>query len=214
MYYFCTVIQSFDIMNTNKIKEPSLSYPIHPVLFKRWSPRAFSSTPVEPDKLQRIFEAARWAPSASNHQPWQFLVGFKGDPVYSSIFETLVEFNQLWAKQAPVLFLAICKKTNPKGEENKTRQYDTGQAIAHLTFQSMEEGLYIHQMGGFDANKCAELLNLPADYEIITVNALGYQGDPELLHPNLKKMEFTERSRRMLDETVFTGAFGNKASFL
>lgn len=201
-------------MDTGKIKEPNTTYPIHSILYHRWSPRAYAETRVENDKLQRIFEAARWAPSSSNQQPWHFLVGFKGDDVYTAIFESLVEFNQLWVKTAPILCLAICKKTTTKGELNAYRDYDLGQAVAHLTFQASAEGVYVHQMGGFDRQKAAMSLEIPEEYEVRTAFTLGYPGDPEVLHPNLKKMEYTERSRRLASESVFTGKFGDKASFL
>jgi nitroreductase len=201
-------------MDANKIKEPQTSFSIHPLLFKRWSPRAFSDTPVEPDKLQRIFEASRWSPSASNTQPWSFLLGFKGDEVYTRIYDCLVEFNQLWTITAPILMLALAKKTNHKGEPNAYASYDLGQAVAHLTFQATADELYVHQMAGFDKEAITRSLDIPGDYEVRTVIALGYRGDPEVLHPNLKKLEYTERNRKSLEEVVFTGKFGNKASFI
>ncbi len=201
-------------MDTDKIKEPSTNSEIHTLLYKRWSPRAFSDKPVETEKLQRIFEAARWSASSSNFQPWFFLAGIKGDEVYSQIFSTLAEFNQLWAGTAPVLFLAIKKKTNPKGEVNRSSDYDLGQAVAMISVQATAESLYVHQMGGFDAERAAILLGIPDDYEVRVAIALGYKGDPELLHPNLKKLEYTARTRRDLEETVFTGKFGQKASFI
>jgi len=201
-------------MDTATIKIAATNYPVHPLLSSRWSPRAFSDQIVEPEKLQRIFEAARWAPSASNIQPWYFLVGFRGDAVYASIFETLVEFNQLWVKTAPVLCLAICGVQNPKGGENRSREYDLGQSVAHLSFQAMQEGVYVHQMGGFDQAKAAELLQIPGGYEVKVAFTLGYPGDPEVLHPNLKAMEYSPRTRRPAGESVFTGQFGSPASFL
>lgn len=200
-------------MDTNKIKEPQLSTDIQPLLASRWSPRAFSDRKVEPEKLKSIFEAARWTASSSNLQPWYFLVGIKGDEVYSKIFDTLVEFNQLWAQTAPVLFLAISKRTNPKGEPNMSSNYDLGQSVAMLSIQAISEGIYVHQMGGFDAAKASEILEIPADFEVKVAIAMGYQGDPEVLHPNLKKLEYTERSRRPLCEIVYTGKFGETASF-
>jgi nitroreductase len=202
------------IMDADKIKEPQTRVTLHPLLYKRWSPRAFSGQPVESEKLQRIFEAARWAPSSSNIQPWHFLVGYQEDEVYSKIFSTLVKFNQLWAQTAPVLVLAISKMINSKGEKNTSRNYDLGQAVAFLTLQATAEGLYVHQMGGFDTALAASQLGIPDDYEVRIVIAIGYRGDPELLHPNLKKLEYTERSRRPLEEIVFSGKFGEKAVFL
>jgi len=201
-------------MDPDTVKAPATDVTFHPLLFHRWSPRAFSAKETEPEKLRRIYEAVRWAPSASNHQPWYFLVGFKGDKVYEKIFSTLVEFNQLWVSTAPVLMLAITKRMNPRGEVNRYRDYDLGQAVAYLTFQATAEGMYVHQMGGFDAVKAAQLLEIPEDFEVRTSLTLGYRGDPEVLHPNLKKLEYSERTRRPVGETVFTGSFGSKASFL
>lgn len=188
---------------------------IHPIIKERWSPRAFDGRPVEQEKLQRMFEAARWAPSSSNEQPWRFMLGLKGDGVYDAIFSTLVEFNQLWAETAPVLLLAIAKKTSAKnpGKENKAAVYDVGQAIAYLTFQAAADGLYVHQMGGFNTEMAAQLLAVPSDYAVITASAVGYIGNPEILHPNLKDMEVADRQRQPLESIVFHEKFGEPASF-
>lgn len=196
------------------IKQPQLDYKIHDLIALRWSPRAYDTRLVEDDKLQRIFEAARWAASSSNIQPWHFLLGVKGDEVYSKIFDTLVDFNRLWVENAPVLVLAISKNTNARGELNKSSEYDVGQAVATLSLQAVCEGLYVHQMGGFDAELAAMKLEIPVDYKVLIAFTLGYLGDPESLHPNLKKLEYTPRSRRPLSETVYTGSFGHKADFL
>lgn len=200
--------------STELIKQPQLDYPIHPLMASRWSPRAYESKPVEPDKLQRIFEAARWAASSSNLQPWYFLLGYKGDEVFTRIFETLVEFNRLWVVNAPVLVLAIAKTTNVRGELNKSHSYDLGQAVAILSLQAMAEGVYTHQMGGFDADAAARSLSLPAEYKAVVAFTLGYLGNPDILPPNLEKLELSPRSRRPASESVFTGSFGNKADFL
>jgi nitroreductase len=197
-----------------KIKQAVSDYPLHPLVASRWSPRAYSLVPIEPEKLQRIFESARWAASSSNIQPWYFLVGFKGDEVYEKIFSTLVEFNQLWVTNAPVLVLAIAKTTNPRGELNKSFSYDMGQAVATLSLQAMHEGIYTHQMGGFNVQEAARLLEIPIGYEIQVAFTLGYLGEAELLHPNLLPMETSPRTRRPLKETVFTGHFGHSADFL
>lgn len=200
--------------NIESIKQPELDYQIHPLIASRWSPRAYDSKPVETEKLQRIFEAARWTASANNFQPWYFLVGFKGDAVYSKIFDSLVEFNQLWAVNAPVLVLALAKTTNPKGEPNRNYAYDLGQSIAMLSLQATVEKLYIHQMAGFDSTIVSQSLEIPEDYKALVVCTVGYRGDIELLHPNLKKLEESPRSRRPVSESVFTGSFGHSADFL
>jgi len=197
-----------------KIKEPQLDYQIHPIIVSRWSPRAYDPKPVEPEKLQRIFEAARWSASASNMQPWYFLVGYKGDKVYNSIFDSLVEFNKLWVVNAPVLVLAITRTDNPKGEANNFAAYDLGQAVATLSLQATEEGIYAHQMGGFDSQAAARSLEIPKSYKVMVALTLGYRGEAGILHPNLLKLEQIPRTRRPAAESVFTGSFGQKADFL
>jgi nitroreductase len=205
---------NYIVQNIDSIKAPSTDYSVHHLIASRWSPRAYDPKPVEREKLQRIFEAARWTASANNLQPWYFMVGLKGDEVYQKIFDSLVEFNQLWSVNAPVLVLAIAKTTNAKGEPSKSYAYDLGQSVAILSLQAMEEGVYTHQMGGFDAS-CARLaLEIPEEYKILVAFTLGYLGDVEILQPNLQKFEMSPRSRRPVSESVFTGSFGHKADFL
>ncbi|HEY9114850.1 MAG TPA: nitroreductase family protein [Bacteroidales bacterium] len=184
-------------------------YPIYPLIRSRWSPRAFSEKPVEKEKLQSLFEAARWAPSSMNEQPWRFIVGEKGDETWEKIHDALVEFNQNWATRAPVLIVNLGKKTfTYKGRENVTYQYDTGQAVAFMVIEAVNQGLVAHQMGGFHAEKIIEVLNIPEDFKPISVTAIGYQGDPEKLPADLYKSEFRERERRSLHEQVFSDKFG------
>jgi len=202
------------MQNPEQIKKAQLEYPVHPLIATRWSPRAYDQRPIEKEKLQRIFEASRWAASSNNLQPWYFLVGFKGDEVYSKIFDTLVEFNQLWAINAPVLVLAIAKTTNPKGEINQAYAYDLGQAVTTLSLQANFEEIYMHQMGGLDTDSAASSLKIPEEYKVLVAFTLGYRGDEQQLHPNLLKLEMTPRSRKSISETVFTEKFGQKASFL
>lgn len=202
------------IAKAEMIKQPALHHSLHPLLASRWSPRAYDGRPVSGEVLGRIFEAARWAPSSSNLQPWSFLLGFKGDEVFEGIYSTLVEFNQLWAGKAPVLGLALGNTVNPKGEKNSSYLYDLGAAMALLSIQATHEGVYVHQMGGFDKEKAAQLFGIPNEYEVFSAFTLGYAGNPEELHPNLKKLEYTPRSRKDSGEFVFTGKFGQKAFFL
>jgi nitroreductase len=195
--------------------EAKTAYDIHSLLQRRWSPRAFNGAAVENDKLQRLFEAARWAPSASNEQPWSFIIGIKGDETFKGIFNTLVEFNQLWAQFAPVLGVTEGRKINlKKGGDNPYRWYDVGQAMAHLSFQATEEGLYVHQMGGFDPHQAETLFKVPADWEVMTAFAIGYIGDPKILHPNLEKLEHVERKRFDIQDFVFSGEFGKSSGLL
>ena len=186
-------------------------FPIYPLIKSRWSPRAFSKKPVEKEKLQSLFEAARWAPSSMNEQPWRFIVGQKGDETWDKIHDSLVEFNQNWAIQAPVLVVNLGKKTfTYKGRENVTFQYDTGQAVAFMIIEVVNQGLVAHQMGGFHAEKLEELLAIPEDFKPISVTAIGYQGNPESLPTDLYKSEYRERERNSLNDQVFSGKFGVK----
>ena len=185
------------------------NYPILEMLQKRWSPRAFSKKPVEKEKILSLLEAARWAPSSMNEQPWRFIVGVNGDNSWDMIFKTLVEWNQKWAGQAPVLILNLAKKTfTYKGRENVTHLYDTGQAVAMMVTEAVNQGLIAHQMGGFSAEKGIELFDIPADFTPVSVTAIGYMGDPELLPDDMKKSEFEERKRRDMSELVFSNQFG------
>ena len=195
-------------------KKAKTTHNIHEFLEERWSPRAFRDEKIDLEKLAGLFEAARWSPSASNLQPWYYIVGMKGDETYSRIMECLVEFNQMWAGSAPVLCLTIGDSKNPKGEDYSNFQYDIGQSIAHLTFQAHSEGLFIHQMSGIYPEKAKKLFDIPEQYEVLTAFVIGYLGDPEILHPRMQKSEIAERERKDLDTFVFQNKFGEKASFI
>jgi len=188
---------------------------LHPLINTRWSPRSFTSQVPEKETLKRIFEAARWAPSSSNEQPWRFIVGIKGEKTWDKIFETLVDFNQKWANLAPVLAISIGKKMSSKSNRpNKAFPYDVGQSLAYITLQAMNENVYVHQMGGFDTAKAAELFNVPEDYEVLTAFAMGYKGEPELLEDNFQDMEKAKRQRIELKEILFEGEFGNTSAIV
>ena len=195
-------------------KPAPAQYNIHELLIRRWSPRAFSSQPVEAEKLKRLFEAARWSPSASNEQPWFFIVGIRPDDSWNRIFETLEEFNQKWCHVVPVLALAVGRKNLVKKEgNNQWYRYDVGQSLAHLTFQAMTDGLWVHQMGGFDQELAARKFSIPENYEAITTFVVGYQGDYNQLHPRLIKSELNPRERKSFDKFIFTEKFGNPFTF-
>ena len=186
-------------------------YPINDLVKKRWSPRAFGETPVEDEKLKSLFEAARWAPSAFNAQPWRFIIGQKGDETYAKILQSLVEWNQQWAGKAPVLILNIAAKTfSHNGKPNAIAQYDLGQAVAFMLTEAVNQGLVSHEMSGFDAEVAARLLQIPDDFQAVSVTAIGYYGDADLLPEDMLKSEMEERKRMSLDELVYTGDFGVK----
>src|SRR5580704_14287290 len=141
----------------------------HELLAKRWSPRAFDSQPVEPAKLQSLFEAARWAPSSYNEQPWAFIVGVKDKPAdFAKVLECYVEFNRSWAGGAPVVMLSVAHLTFDKnGQANRHAFHDLGQAAENLSLQATAMGLQVHQMAGILPDRARELFAIPADWEAV-----------------------------------------------
>lgn len=177
---------------------------VNDLILRRWSPRAFADKPVSSEDLTKIFTAAAWAASSSNEQPWRFFVGKKGDDTYAKIFDSLVEFNQLWAGSAPVLILSVAKKSFTKNAQpNGSALHDTGAAAANMCLQAIALGIHTHGMAGYDKDKARAHFELPEDYEPVAAWALGYLGDPEALSENLKTMEFAPRTRKPLEEFVF-----------
>lgn len=178
---------------------------VEDIILSRWSPRAFADRSVSAEDLKKIFEASRWAASSYNEQPWRFLVGRKGDGTYNKIFDALVEFNQSWAKTAPVLILSVARSNFEKnGNPNYHALHDTGAATAYLALQATALGLHTHSMAGFDHEKMRNGLAIPADYKLGAVTALGYLGDPNTLPDQLKSMETNARVRRPLPEFVYS----------
>lgn len=184
-------------------------YPILEPLRQRWSPYAFAETPVAKETLLSLLEAARWAPSCYNEQPWRFVVGSKADDpaTFDKIVSTMGEFNQNWAKNTPVLILAIAKKTfSHNGTPNRHAPYDLGQAMGHLTIQASALGLVMHQMAGFDPVKASEIFKLSEDFDPIAIMALGFEGNPEKLEEPYKSRHTTlERPRKALSDLILTG---------
>ena len=189
---------------------------LHELIRNRWSPRAFSEKVVPPDALRSLFEAARWAPSSNNEQPWAYLVATKDDPQnFAKMLGVLVEFNVNWAKQAPVLALSVAHlKTQREGKPNRVALHDVGSATAQLTFEANARGLQVHQMAGFDAEKARQTLAIPADWEPVAAMAIGYPGDPASLPEKLRDRELAPRTRKPLGEFVMTGGWGHTAPFV
>jgi nitroreductase len=187
--------------------------PIHEVIGRRWSPRAFAPRSVEPEKLVSVFEAARWAASASNEQPWAFVVATSDDPKnYEAMLGVLVDFNRGWANQAPVLILTLAHTQFEKdGRPNRHAFYDLGQAAANLSLQATALGLATHPMAGFDAEAARQRFAVPAGWEPVSVIALGYPGDPDSLNETLRQRELAQRKRKPLPSLVFSGTWGNPA---
>jgi len=182
------------------------STPIHPVLSNRRSPRSFDATAtISNDALVAILEAARWAPSANNFQPWRFHVGVRGDEVFNSILSTLVPFNQSWAIRASALVLVSIVNQNEDGTPRTLSGFDAGLAVSQLTFEAHSRDLVAHQMAGFDAEKAIETFVLPSEIAPIVVIAIGTQGPAEQLEGTLLERETAPRQRKELSEIVLAG---------
>lgn len=190
--------------------KPALSNaPLHDLILNRWSPRSFAvDRNITEQTLLSLIEAARWAPSCFNDQPWRFIVCNKAtDPgAWQGLLACLGEKNQIWAQNAPVLLLSVALRFfNHNGQPNRWAQYDTGAASMNLCLQAVAMGLVTHQMGGFDAEKCREQFGLPEDCDPMSVIAVGHQADAELLSDDLKTNELKPRLRKPLDEGFFFG---------
>ncbi len=199
------------------MKRPApTSHPTHDHIQHRWSPRAFSETPIPPEILRSLFEAARWAASSNNEQPWAFLVTTREDQHnHARMLSTLVEFNQAWAKHAPVLAIAVSELNFARtGKPNRNAFYDTGAAVANLSFEATSRGLFVHQMAGFDPHKAIELFEIPSGWEPISAFVIGYPGDPDSLPEPLRHRELAPRERKPLESFVQGGHWGRSASFL
>jgi nitroreductase len=188
-------------------------HPILDVLRKRWSPRAFADRPVEPTKLQSLLEAARWAPSCFNEQPWSFIVATKDNPPeYERLLACLVEKNQAWAKSAPVLMISVAAKSFAQtGKPNRHWFHDVGLAVSDLVTQATVLDLFVHQMAGFSPDKARQTYGIPETHEAVAAIAIGYLGDPNSLPDDLRDRELKEQTRKPLKDFVFTGKWGDSA---
>lgn len=184
-------------------KTAQTTVPLHPLLAERWSPRAFDATrEVDDTTLAALLEAARWAPSAMNTQPWRFVVGRRGDETFKRLYDALLPGNQVWAHAAGVLALAVAETTDAEGGARRHAAYDTGQAVAHLTVQAEALGLATHQMAGFDVDHARAVLDLPARCEPLTALAAGHRADASALPESLAARETAPRERRPLARTA------------
>jgi nitroreductase len=176
---------------------------------QRYSPRAFSDKQVEKEKIEAMFEAARWAPSAFNGQPWRFIYATRENKkLWDALFDALVDFNKSWVQTAPLLILTAARKTfEHNGKPYKHNWHDVGLAVGNMMNQVTAMGLYMHQMSGFDPKKAAQNINLPDAYEPVTMIAIGYKGDPGLLPDDLQEMENRKRDRKNMNKITFNTIF-------
>ena len=193
-------------VEVNQLKQAPAVEGVLPVVLARWSARAFADREVSTVDLRRVFEAARWAASSFNEQPWRFLVGLRNSLTYKKIFSTLIGFNQGWATAAPVLILGVAStKFAHNGTDNRNALYDLGAAASYLTLQAAALGLTSHQMAGYDQEAARQVLEIPESYALGAVIALGYQGEPSALgNEQLIAMETAARERKPLSEFVLS----------
>ena len=191
-------------------KRATTDYPIQELLATRWSPYAFDSRPVSKADLRSLFEAARWAASSYNEQPWRYLVATQDEPEeFAKLLSCLVEPNQVWAKAAPLLAVSVASLNfQLNGKPNKAAIHDLGLAACSLTLEATARGLAVHQMIGIVPERVRELYGIPEGYEAVTALAIGYVGDPDRLPPKLKERDLAPRTRKPLRELLFSGRWG------
>jgi nitroreductase len=183
------------------------------IIRERWSPYAFSSDPVEEYKLKAMFEAAGYAPSSNNEQPWLFVYSTQESrEIFDDYTGFLSDSNQLWAKHAYALIISMARtKFSYKGRENRYAFHDTGMAVSNLLLQALSMDVYVHQMGGFSVKKVKEYFNLNDDIEPVAMMAAGYLGDGMSLTTELLKKDEKRRPRKSVREYAFKNTLSDPA---
>ncbi|MEO8028699.1 MAG: nitroreductase family protein [Bryobacteraceae bacterium] len=181
---------------------------LHEIIRNRWSPRAFADRDVDPADLRLLLEAARWAASSNNEQPWRFIVARRNDKeMFAKLLSVLVERNQLWARNAPVLMLTLAStKFARNGAPNAWAKHDAGLALGNLMAQATSMDIATHGMAGFDADKARAVFAIPEDLTPVAALAVGYAGKTSSLDPSFVEAELSSRTRKPLDELIFAGS--------
>lgn len=184
-------------------KRAETKHPVHPIIRKRWSPRAFSDQDISAEYMKILLEAASWAASSYNEQPWSYIYAHRDDKAgFEKLLGCLNEFNRNWAKGAAVLALSTARTQFGNGKDNRHYLHDTGAANTTMALQAADLDIYCHQMAGFDVDKTKEVFDLPEGTEPASFIALGYVGHPDQLGDDLQEQETASRSRRDLDDFV------------
>ncbi|HEY8504386.1 MAG TPA: nitroreductase family protein [Gemmataceae bacterium] len=183
-------------------------HPIEPIFLKRWSPRAMTGEPVTAEELNRLFEAARWAPSTYNEQEWRFLYAHRDTEHWKTFFDLLTEGNQLWCVNAGVLLVVLSHKVFERnGKPNPVHSFDSGSAFENLALQGSVMGLVVHGMAGFDRDKARRDLKVPDDYNVEAMVAIGRPGDPDQLPEKYREMDLNPTGRKKIEEFTREGPF-------
>lgn len=187
---------------------------LHPLVRDRWSPRAFAAREIPTAALGSLFEAARWAPSCFNEQPWRFVVAVRQDESeFARMLSCLTEPNQRWAQHAGALMISVASGTFARnGKANRFAAHDVGLAVGQLTLQATNLGLAVHQMGGFSQERAREQYAIPEAFEPIAAIAVGYPGEASDLPDDLRERELTPRERQPLEAMVFESTWGRARS--
>jgi len=192
-------------ININDFRKPE--HEINPLTLKRWSPRALSGEALTDEELKSLFEAAKWAPSAFNGQPWRFIYAKNNTPSWAKLFSALGEFNQVWVKKAAVLILVLSQKNfEYNGQPNPTASFDAGAAWENLALEAVNRGLVAHGMSGFDYDKARANLSIPENYKLEAMVAIGKPGNKEDLPEKMRASEFPS-DRKKLAEIISEGEF-------
>lgn len=195
------------VSNIDPMASRDSSHGVAPLFVRRWSPRAMSGEPIADSELSRLLEAARWSPSAYNDQPWRIVYAKRDTPEWDSLYAGLVEFNQIWTKNAAALLVFVSKQTmTSKVGPNETASFDTGAAWMSLALQASMMDLVAHGMAGFDRDKIAKAIGLPKDHRIEAMAAVGKPGDIGVLPERMQKGE-TPSGRNAIQQVAFRGAF-------
>lgn len=183
---------------------------IDPLFINRWSPRSMTGEEINDEVLMSLFEAARWAPSSFNNQPWRFVYAKRNTKEWDKFFNLLTEGNKLWTKNAAVLVVVVSRKNFEHNEKPSiTHQFDAGAAWENLALEASIRGIVAHGMQGFDYQKAREDLNIPNSFDVLAMIAIGEKGLRESLPPKLQQMEFPN-NRKPLNEIVMEGSFKDK----
>jgi nitroreductase len=198
-----------EVPTLNMQKSSEFHSPIIELIQNRRSRRAYADKPVENEKINALFEAARWAPSSVNEQPWIYIYATKDQPeLWNRIFDALNDSNKIWVKHVPLLIASVVRKNFIRNDRpNLAARYDLGAANAFLSLQATHLGLNVHQIGGFNAEQLRVNLNVPDAYEPVTVLAIGYPGEIGMLPDHLQQREIAPRERYLQQEFVMNKTF-------
>jgi nitroreductase len=199
--------QLSDIVLNEEVR-PS-TYKLDPLILNRWSPRSMTDEQLSYEELMSLFEAARWAPSSANAQPWRFIYTTRNTKERNTLFNLLADFNKTWAKNAAVLIVVVSKKEfeyNGRVIASVTHQFDTGAAWENLALEATSRGLVSHGVAGFDYERARRDLDIPNSYDVLAMIAIGRRGLKENLPPPLKEREVPS-DREPLEQIIMNGRF-------